>query len=135
MKFPNGYDAQKYTALLWKRAVSDLKVAELIIEERESFGIGLFFVHGSLQKMIAANICHRTRSMPPWRYDLTKLAKIANISLSKEQKGFCRIMNFYHKEGPYLLEYEHPIPSKEEARDYIQRAKELAASLDNPLAK
>ncbi|HEU0294507.1 MAG TPA: HEPN domain-containing protein [Anaerolineales bacterium] len=135
MKFPKGFDADKYTALLWKRAVSDLKAAESIIEERERFGFGLFFVHGSLQKMIAANICHQTHSMPPWRYDLTKLAKIANISLSKEQKDFCKIMNFYHKEGLYLLELQHPIPSKEQARNYVQRAKELAASLPNPLAK
>jgi HEPN domain-containing protein len=135
MKFPKGFDADKYTALLWKRAVSDLKAAELIIEERESFGFGLFFVHGSLQKMIAASICHQTRSMPPWRYDLTKLAKIANISLSKEQKDFCRLMNFYHKEGLYLLEHQYPKPSKEEARKHVQRAKELASSLPNPLAK
>ena len=133
MKFPKGFDADNYTALLWKRAVSDLGVAQLIIEERESFGYGLYFVHGSLQKMIAANICHQTRSMPPWRYDLTKLAKIANISLSKEQKEFCKVMNFYHKEGLYLREFEHPIPSKAEARNYIQHAKKLAASLPNPL--
>ena len=95
----------------------------------------VFFVHGSLQKMIAANICRQTRSMPPWRYDLTKLAKIANMSLSKEQKDFCKIMNFYHKEGLYLLEYQHPMPSKNEARNYIQRAKALASSLPNPLAE
>lgn len=135
MKFPKGFDADKYTAPLWKRAVSDLKAAERIIEERERFGFGLFFVHGSLQKMIAANICHQTRSMPPRRYDLTKLAKIANISLSKEQKDFCRIMNFYHREGMYLLEFQHPIPSKEETRNDVQRAKELASSLPNPLAE
>ena len=135
MKFPKGYDADKYTALLWKRGVSDLKVAELVIEERESFGLGLFFVHGSLQKMIAANICRQTSSIPPWRYDLTKLAKLANIPLTKEQKDFCKILNFYHKEGPYLVEREHSKPSKEEARNYVKSAKRLAASLPNPLAK
>ena len=133
MRTPKDFDADKYTAFLWKRAVDDLEAAELIIEERESFGFGLFFVHGSLQKMIAANICRQTHSMPPWRYDLTKLARIANISLTKEQKDFCKIMNFYHKEGLYLgLEY--PEPSKVDARNYVLRAKELASSFPNPIA-
>jgi len=133
MRIPKDFNAEKYTVFLWKRAVDDLKAAELIIEERESFGFGLYFVHGSLQKMLAANICHHTRSMPPWRYDLTKLAKIANIPLTKEQKEFCKTMNFYHKEGLYLgLEY--PQPSKEDARNCVLRAKELASSFPNPLA-
>jgi len=133
MRLPKDFDAEKYTAFLWKRAVDDLKAAELIIEERESFGFGLFFVHGSLQKMIAANICRQTCTMPPWRYDLTKLAKIARIPLTKEQKEFCKILNFYHKEGLYLG-LEFPQPSKEDARNYVLRVKELASSFPIPLA-
>lgn len=134
MRISKDFDADKYTALLWNRAIDDLEGAELIIEERESFGFGLYFVHGSLQKMLAANICHQTRSIPSWRYDLTKLAKIANVPLTKEQKKFCKILNFYHKEGLYLgLQY--PEPSKKEARNYLLRAKELVLSLSNPLAK
>ena len=58
MRFLKGFDVDKYTALLWNRAVDDLEAAELIIEERESFGFGLFVVHASLQR----NILNRRRN-------------------------------------------------------------------------
>lgn len=128
------FNAAEYTILLWKRAISDFDAAESIISERESFGAGLFFIHLSIQKMLAANICYQTRFMPLWNYDLTKLARRANVKLTEEQMEFCKILNFYHKEGNYLG-LEHPIPSLEQVQKYLSSAKMLISSIPNPLAE
>jgi hypothetical protein len=72
--------------------------------------------------------------MPPWRGDITKLARLANVNLTKEQREFCKTLNFYHKEGLYL-ELQYSEPSKKEVRELLSRTKELVSSLPIPLAE
>lgn len=133
MKFPKGFDADSYPPFLKKKATEDINVAESMIKRRRK-GFALFLAHSALQKIMAVIICKRTRTMPPWRGDLTKLAILANVKLTKEQRELCKILNFYHKEGLYLgLEY--PEPSSKEARNYLSQAKALAKSLPDPLVK
>jgi HEPN domain-containing protein len=124
------FDAEIYAVFLKERATQDLKVAEMLVKDQRP-GHSLFFAHAALQKMFAALICTETRKAPPWRKDLTKLAKLAKVSLTSEQRKFLKKLNFYHDEGLYLgLEY--PEPSKEEARTHLLNAKKMAESLPNP---
>jgi HEPN domain-containing protein len=127
------FDIEKYSSFLQNCATEDLQVAEKFIVERQSLGFGLYFVHSALQKTLAAIICRQIHNKPPWRTDLTELARLANIQLSQEQRELCKTMNFYHKEGLYLgLEY--PKPTKKQASDLLTRTKMLMSSLPISLA-
>ena len=133
LKIPKGFDVDSYPVLLKEKAIEDIDYAEIMIKRRRN-GYGLFFAHASIQKTLAMIICKQTRKMPPWRGDLTKLARLANVNLTREQREICKTLNFYHKEGLYLgLEY--PEPTKKEAMNHLLRAKEFISSLPNPLAE
>lgn len=127
------FDADGHAAFLKEKAKEDLEVAEEMLA-RKSNGFVLFLAHAAVQKTLAIIICKETQKMPPWRGDVTKLAGLANVKLTKEQRELCKVLNFYHKEGLYLgLQY--PEPSKKEARELLSRAKELVSSLPDPLAE
>ncbi|OGO76266.1 MAG: hypothetical protein A3K45_07365 [Chloroflexi bacterium RIFOXYC12_FULL_59_14] len=127
------FDAESYTVFLKEKSTEDFKVAELMLRW-QSMGYCLFWTHAALQKSFAAIICKETQKRPPWRGDLTKLARLAKVSLTSEQREFFKVLNFYHKEGLYLgLVY--PEPSRKETRKHLLTAKKMAASLSNPLAE
>jgi HEPN domain-containing protein len=124
------FDAEVYAVFLKEKATQDLKAAEMMVRYQRP-GYSLFFAHAALQKMFAALICTETHKAPPWRKDLTKLAKLAKVSLTSEQREFLRILNFYHDEGLYLG-IKYPEPPKKEAKTHLLNAKKMAASLSSP---
>jgi HEPN domain-containing protein len=127
------FDADGYAEFLKEKSTKDFKFAESMLK-RKKMGYSLFWTHAALQKTMAVIICKDTRKMPPWRKDLTRLARFANVKLTKEQRELCKTLNFYHVEGLYLgLHY--PEPPKKEAKELLSRAKELASLLPNPLAE
>jgi HEPN domain-containing protein len=127
------FDADAYADFLKEEAKEDMELAAKMIR-RKRMGFGLFIAHACLQKEFAAIICRQTRKVLPWRDDITKLARIAKIHLTKDQREFCKVMNFYHKEGNYLG-LEHPEPTKKEAIELLSRAKKMSLSLSNSVAK
>jgi HEPN domain-containing protein len=127
------FDSDGYAKFLKAMSVEDFKFAESMLR-RQKMGYSLFWTHAALQKMMAVIIRKDTRKMPPWRRDLTRLARLASVKLTKEQRVLCKTLNFYHVEGLYLgLQY--PEPPKKEAKELLSRAKEFASSLPNPLAE
>jgi HEPN domain-containing protein len=132
MKTEN-FDADAYADFLISEARKDMDLAERLIG-RKRMGFALFIAHACLQKEIAAIICKQTHKMPPWRSDVRALARIAKIRLTKKQRDFCKVMNFYHKEGNYLgLEY--PEPSKKAAFELLSQAREMTLSLSNSFTR
>lgn len=127
------FDADRYAAFLKEKAKEDLEVAEEMLA-RQRKGFVLFLAHAALQKTLAVIICKETQKMPPWRGDITKLARLANVKLTKEQREFCKTLNFYHKEGLYL-ELQYSEPSKKEVRELLSCTKEIVSSLPIPLAE
>jgi HEPN domain-containing protein len=124
---PKDFDADHFARNLKESADQAFDGAEFILK-RNRMGVSLFFAHAALQRAMAVIICKDTRKMPPWRRDLTRLARLANVKLTKEQRELCKTLNFYHVEGLYLgLQY--PEPPKKEAKELLSRAKEFAASL------
>ena len=127
------FDVDVYAKFLKEKAEEDFDGAEFILKHNR-MGVSLFFAHAALQNIMAVIICKATRKMPPWRRDLTRLARFANVKLTKEQRELCKTLNFYHVEGLYLgLQY--PEPPKKEAKELLSRAKAFASSLSNPLAE
>ncbi|MEW5828447.1 MAG: HEPN domain-containing protein [Chloroflexota bacterium] len=128
------FQPDQYAGFLQKQATEHLEVAKLMILKRKRYGAGLFFAHAALQNSFAALICKNTHNRPPWRSDLTRLAKLAKIRLTKEQRELCKVMNFYHKEGLYLgLEY--PEPTKKDAYDYWLQARIMILTFSTSLAE
>lgn len=124
------FNADGYAKFLKEMSAQDFKFAESMLR-RQKMGYSLFWTHAAIQKTMAVIICKDTRAMPPWRRDLTRLARLANVKLTKEQRELCKTLNFYHVEGLYLgLQY--PEPPKKEAKELLSRAKAFASSLSNP---
>ena len=130
---PKDFDADKYAVVLKKSADDAFDGAELMLRHKKN-GYALFWTHVALQRAMAVIICSETQKMPPWRRDLTRLARFANVKLTKEQRELCTTLNFYHVEGLYLG-FHYPAPSKKETKALLSRAKEFASSLPNHLAE
>jgi len=127
------FDADRYAVALKESADEAFDGAEMMLRRKRN-GFALFWAHAALQRKMAVIICKETRKMPPWRKDLIRLARFANLKLTKEQRTLCRTLNFYHVEGLYPgLHYLEP--SKKEAKELLFHAKEFASSLPNPLAE
>ncbi|MFZ5908894.1 MAG: HEPN domain-containing protein [Chloroflexota bacterium] len=126
------FDVDGYAKFLKEKSIEDFEFAKRMLKWQK-MGYCLFWAHAALQKTMAVIICKETRKMPPWRKDLTRLARLANVELTKDQRELCKILNFYHVEGLYLgLQY--PEPPKKEAKELLFRAKEFASLLP-PLAE
>ncbi len=85
------FDADNFAVALKKSANQAFDGAELMLRYKKN-GYALFWVHAALQRRMAVMICKETRKMPPWRKDLTKLARFANVKLTKEQRELCKIV-------------------------------------------
>jgi len=85
---------------------------------------GLFFAHLALEKLLKAHVCCHTQDLAPRIHPLLRLADLAGLTLSDEQREFLAWFDQYQIEGRYpdtLL----PAPSVEMARAEMARAQEV----------
>ena len=62
---------------------------------------GLFFAHLALEKMLKAHVCRATRTLAPNIHNLVRLAELASLSLTKQQRASFGRLNQYQLEGRY----------------------------------
>lgn len=116
-------DIQKQIACWRDGASEDLEAAhDLIAAKRVRHG--LFFVHLALEKALKAHVCKQTNQLAPRIHDLLRLAVLAKLDISQEQKDFLSKVTFYNMQGRYP-DVVFPIPSLERAKQYLERAKEM----------
>lgn len=85
---------------------------------------GLFFAHLALEKLLKAHVCRHTQDLAPRIHPLLRLADLAGLTLSGEQREFLAWFDQYQIEGRYpdtLL----PAPSVETAQAEMARAGEV----------
>jgi HEPN domain-containing protein len=91
---------------------------------------GLFFAHLALEKTLKAHVCRATGQMAPLVHNLVRLAAIAGLTLTDDQKDLLAEANEFSIEGRYphaLL----PPPSAEEAQEYLVRMGDLRQCLNS----
>jgi HEPN domain-containing protein len=116
-------DIQKQVDYWRDGAADDLRVAQKLIAEKE-IRQGLFFLHLSLEKLLKAHVCKNTNEIAPRIHNLSRLAEIANMTLSLEQKDLLEKMNLYNLEGRYP-DMQFPVPSLEKANSYLSQVMEM----------
>ena len=89
---------------------------------------GLFFAHLALEKVLKALVCHHTRDIPPRIHNLIRLSELAGLKPDDRQADVLADMNQFNLEGRYP-ESTTPIPSRQEAMEYIARSQEVMAWL------
>lgn len=113
-------DIQKQVEYWKNGAVEDWDVARDLISQNK-VRHGLFFAHLALEKLIKAHVCRHTRDLAPRIHNLNRLADLTALSLTQIQRDILAEMNAFNLEGRYpdLL---IPVPTQNEAENYIQRA-------------
>lgn len=113
-------DIAKQVSYWRQSAAEDWAVAtELVRGDRLRHG--LFFAHLALEKLLKACFCQRTHELAPKIHNLVRLADLAVLQPSLEQRDTLAEMNAFGLEGRYPISLSPP-PTAEEARGYMTRA-------------
>jgi HEPN domain-containing protein len=124
-------DIQKQIEYWLKTADDDWATAELLINNGK-FIQGLFFCHLCIEKAIKAHVVRQTKQIPPKIHNLSFLLSKTDLSLSEDYKELTAILMTYLLEGRYP-EHNPQIPSDIDARDYLERTKNLFLWLKSKL--
>ena len=92
---------QQKTTVLWRKSGDEnLKLVDEMIEH-DHRDWALFFGQLALEKYLKGIIVKTTDSAPPFIHDLVKLAEIAHLSLTPEQKEELAEISKYHIKARY----------------------------------
>lgn len=94
---------QKQIDYWHKSGINDWKTAEYLLEGKR-YDACLFFCHLSIEKLLKGMVVIEIHDTPPYIHDLERLAKIADISLEKEQKNALTLITSFHLAGRYKID-------------------------------
>ena len=114
---------EKHIQYWFKGAEEDLEVAEKLVKDGK-MRHGLFFAHLSLEKILKANVVKTLQKIPPKIHNLLRLADLADLELSDEQKVFLRQFDLYQLEGRYPDSMDFQI-SSDSAEMKLQEARKF----------
>ena len=86
--------------LLCSSSREDWEVGEDLIR-RGSVRHGFFFLHLAIEKVLKALVCRNSGNIAPKTHNLVRLALLAELELTDEQKDFLAIYNQYNITGRY----------------------------------
>ncbi|MCX7044642.1 MAG: HEPN domain-containing protein [Candidatus Sumerlaeota bacterium] len=92
----------------------------------------LFWMHLAVEKALKANVAKRTQAIPPYIHNLSRLAEIADISLSQTQHLLCQELNDYQRFARYP-DMSIPEPDDKTAMRILNSAMEFQQWLLNRL--
>jgi len=84
---------------------------------------GLFFAHLSIEKLLKANVCRKTRALAPRIHNFVRLAEMAGIPLSPERLDRLADISRFGLEGRYPAPVVS-LPAGEEAKSIMAKMKE-----------
>ena len=93
----------------WVESSDEDFAAALSLAEKGHFRHSLFFAHLAVEKMLKAHVAAATEKIPPRIHDLVRLAEIANLNLSDEQRNTLREFKAYLLEGRYPDSQQMPL--------------------------
>ncbi len=114
-------DIEKHTEFWKSSSDEDLEVALQLLDSGK-IRHGLFFLHLSLEKILKACVCHKTRDMAPRTHNLVRLADLLDVPFEQDQRWFLADMNPYNLEGRYPQAI-NPLPDKTEVERLVENAR------------
>ena len=78
----------------------DLETARALLESRRYLYV-LFMCQQSLEKLLKAHVMARTVEFPPRIHSLVRLAELATLNVSKEERGFLERLSLYYIQSRY----------------------------------
>jgi HEPN domain-containing protein len=124
-------DIERQVAYWRNGADEDWEVAQDLVG-RQRVRHGLFFAHLALEKLLKAHVCRHTQDLAPRLHNLVRLAELAGLPLNQAQFDILAEMNAFNIEGRYP-DTLTPVPSQDEANEYLRRAAEVHQWLMNQL--
>jgi HEPN domain-containing protein len=119
----NEFDLAKQVTYWRSGSDEDIQVAHELVE-LDRTRHGLFFAHLALEKMLKAHVCRATLALAPKIHNLLRLAELAQVPVSAEQRSFLGRFNQYQLEGRYPDSVEYPL-SKKRANNELVKAGEM----------
>lgn len=113
----------RYIKFLKEGALSDYETAALLIASGRTLH-GLFFCHLSIEKALKSHVAKQTREIPPKTHNLRYLLDRSELMLVENAEDFLGVLMKYQLEGRYP-DYNVKIPSKDTAKQYLEKTKEL----------
>lgn len=123
-------DIRKQIEYWRKGAAEDWEMAVDLVQ-RDKPRYGLFFAHLALEKVLKAHVCRTLQDIAPRTHALLRLAELATLTLSADQRLFLSEFDRYQIEGRYP-EGVMPQPGTEEGRTQLQKAEEVYQWLMQP---
>ena len=120
-------DIQKLIAYWQSGSREDIAAARSLLLKRH-VRHALFFAELAVEKMLKAHVVRVTQAIPPKTHDLPRLADLAQLSLSEEQRGFLARVQEHCLAGRYP-EFLPPPPSRKEAEEVIQECQKALSWL------
>ena len=96
MTSPTGKDIKSWVGA----SRYDLETARALLESRRYLYV-LFMCQQSLEKLLKAHVMARTVEFPPRIHSLVRLAELATLNVSKEEKGFLERLSLYYIQSRY----------------------------------
>ncbi len=96
MTSPAGKDAKSWV----DASRYDLETARALLESRRYLYV-LFMCQQSLEKLLKAHVVSRTVAFPPRIHSLVRLAELAELNPSEEERGFLERLSLYYIQSRY----------------------------------
>jgi len=114
----------------WRNGAEEDWIVACDLIERGKIRHGLFLAHLAVEKTIKAHVCRVTGGLAPMIHNLVRLAEVACLGVTDEQRDLMAEVNEFNIEGRYP-EILMPLPSPEEAAQYRARIEELLKCLNS----
>jgi HEPN domain-containing protein len=93
-------DVEKQVAY-WRESAAEEWVVTHDLLEKGHLRHCLFFAHLTLEKILKALVCRKTRDLAPRMHDLLRLATLAGLSLEESNRDLLKMFGVYQMEGRY----------------------------------
>ena len=119
-------DVQKQVDYWTTGSQEDLAAAQSLLEAGH-YRHALFFAHLAVEKSLKAHVTRQMLAMPPKSDDLARLALLAELDLSAEQKGWLRELNMFQVAGLYpdtaqaVIDRPATEPRVSQAREFCRK--------------
>lgn len=118
-----GIDVPGQVAYWQEGAREDLETARILLDNNR-INHGFFWAHLAIEKALKALVVRQTEINAPFIHDLVRLATLANLSLTDEQRGFLAACNRFAIHGRYGTP-QSPVVTPEEVATTWDRLKEM----------
>jgi HEPN domain-containing protein len=109
----------------WREgALETWKDVEYLMRGRR-IAFGLFAAHLSIEKALKAHVVKKTSKLPPTTHNLIALTNLADLKLSQQRMNYLIELNPMNIISRYPGEVVGRIPSYEEAKAIVKRAKDV----------